>query len=522
MWWDWAGSKSIAARFFCNEEPLMSPKAFSVIRHGTVLVDAGSSPRQADLLIQGDEIVGLIRPGGPVPDGAQVISAAGQMLMPGLVNGHTHAHGALAKGLVDDGWYLELFLNANPALTAGRSIRHKYVSAQLSAAAMIRSGCTACFDMFVEVPEPSVEGIYSVAQAYWDVGMRAIIAPMLADCTFYQALPGLLDALPDGLRAKAETIKAASAKQSLAVCRRAFHQWPWDRERVRPAIAPTIPLHCSDDFLKSCHQVANDYDLRLQTHLAESKVQASVGMRKYGHTLTAHLSSIGLIDERFSAAHAVWLDEDDIERIVESGGSIVHTPLSNLRMGSGVAPVREFLSSGIAVAIGTDGSNTSDSSSVFEASRLAAYLSRIRGDDTGSWISAREVLRMATIQGAQLLGWEKSIGRIAEGYKADLLFLDLDCLHFVPLVDPINQIVFSESGSSVRSVMIGGRLILEDGKLTTIDEAALIAEARAAAIEMAERSSESRRLARALERHVAAFCAGHRRQHYHVDRFMGV
>src|ERR1700743_1316104 len=192
-------------------------KRLTVIRGGRVLQLDGDAPHK-DILIDDGRIVALEAPGVVVSEEAEVISAADRMLMPGLVNAHTHSHGALNRGAVADKVSLEMFLTGAGAGTRSRGIDDKYLSAALSAAEMIRKGCTACFDLTVEFPAPSREGISAVARAYRDAGMRAVIAPMIADRTIYQALPGLLDALPDKLRAHCVDLRTAPAEDTLSTC----------------------------------------------------------------------------------------------------------------------------------------------------------------------------------------------------------------------------------------------------------------------------------------------------------------
>src|SRR6516165_11270351 len=183
----------------------------TVIRGGRVL-QAGGDALLRDILIEDGRIVALEHPGFAVSDDAEFISADDHLLIPGLVNAHTHSHGALNRGAVDDKVSLEMFLTGAGASARARGLEDKYLSAALSAAEMIRKGCTACFDLSLEVPEPSVDGISAIGQAYSDAGMRAVIAPMIADRTIYQALPGLLDALPEDLRLRFGSAGAASTE----------------------------------------------------------------------------------------------------------------------------------------------------------------------------------------------------------------------------------------------------------------------------------------------------------------------
>jgi len=211
----------------------------TIIRGGLVL-DASGGAAAKDILIQDGLILAIEAPGFGVSDDAEVLSAADRMLIPGLVNAHTHSHGALNRGAVDDKVSLEMFLTGAGSSTRSRGIDDKYLSAALSAAEMIRKGCTACFDLTVEFPGPTREGISAVARAYRDSGMRAVVAPMIADRTIYQALPGLLEALPDEVRAQVADMRTAPIDQTFSVCEEILANWEFDRRLIRPALGPTI------------------------------------------------------------------------------------------------------------------------------------------------------------------------------------------------------------------------------------------------------------------------------------------
>ena len=478
---------------------------FTVFRGGRVLSLPDHRGEPADVLLEGALIREVGPPGLAAPADAQVIDARERLLMPGLINAHTHAHGTLGKGLAGDRWSLELLLNANPTITAERTLDDKRLCAALSAVEMVRKGATVCFDLFVEFPLPTVDGVFAVAEGYRDVGLRAVVAPMVSDRTLYAAIPGMLDAFPESERARLQALQAAPTQAVLAACTEVLRRWPFDRAQLRPGLGPTIPLHCSDELLTGCRELAREWGAPLQTHLAESRVQALAGVTRYGRSLTAHLDALGLLAPGFSAAHAIWIDADDVQRLADRGAAVAHNPLSNLRLGSGIAPAYAMHAAGVRVAIGTDGANTSDSQSVFEALRLAAYLSRVRSGDLRQWLSVDDALRMATEGGAALTGLP-GIGRIAAGRQADLLVLDLRHIGYVPLRDVPLQVVNGESGLALESVMIAGRWVLRDGRMLTVDEDALRRRTAAAVERLAAATSSRRELSRALEPYLSAFC----------------
>lgn len=496
----------------------MSGPRYRMIRHGQVLDIQARCAAAADVLVEDDTIREIGPPGFSGPPDAEVIDATDRLLMPGLINGHVHSHGTLAKGAVEDQWSLELFLNALPSLGGNRNDSDKYLGTVWTAIEMVRKGCTTCYDLFFEFPKPSLAGFEAVAKGYRDVGVRAVLAPMVADHSLYQALPGLLDEIPPALRREVERFNLAPLEATVGAMREIYHSGPFDRNYVHPAIGPTIPLHCSDSFLVQCGELAREYGLPLQTHLAESKTQAVLGLRKYGESLTAHLDRLGVIDERFSAAHGIWLDDDDLQRIADGGGSIVHNPLSNMRVGSGLARLGPMRAHGVNVGIGTDASLASDSLNMYEAIRLASFISRIQSPQYTEWLTADEVFSMGTEGSARALGLHDSIGRLAAGYKADIVFLDLTHVNYVPLNDAVRQVVFSENGAAVDSVMIGGCMVLEQGQLNTVDEASLRADVAEALARLRPLNAPLRALADQIHDVVGRFCVAVCREPHHIHR----
>ena len=478
-----------------------------VITGGLVLASGTSHAAAADLLLHDDSIAAIVPPGHVTSESVRRIDAADRLIIPGLINAHTHGHGGLAKGS-GDRWSLELVLNAGPWLNGSRTDDDRYLSTLLAAVEMLRKGCTACYDLAALLPLPTEEGLHSMAQAYADAGMRAVVAPMIADSSFYQAIPGLLEAFPPELRAIAGAIRTGPGEATLAAIRAAAASWPHADDSIRLGIGPTIPLHCSDAFMCGCRDLAAEYGLPLQTHLAESSVQRAAATRRYGTTLTHHLDSLGVLGPRFSAAHAIWIDAEEIDLLAKHGAAIAHNPGSNLRLGNGIADMRPVLTRGVPVGVGTDGSSSADNQNMFEAMRLTAFVSRVFDRPPDAWIGAVEALQLATEGSAAVLGMADLIGRIAPGYKADLVFLDLDNVNLVPLNNAAQQLVNGEDGTAVRDVMVGGRFVLRDGVLTGIDWPRIVARARAAAARLAETNAGMRASAERLAQVVNQFCVG--------------
>jgi cytosine/adenosine deaminase-related metal-dependent hydrolase len=492
--------------------------AHTILRGGRVLDIAAGTAEFADILIEDDTIREIGPPGCAAPEGAIEISAARRLLHPGLVNAHTHGHGNLAKGM-GDRWTLELLLTAAPWITGNRSLDDRYLSTQLGAVEMVMKGCTACYDLSFEWPLPTAEGLALAAQAYADVGMRAVIAPMVADRSFYEAIPGLIEAMPPALRTRVAELRLPPAEATLAGIRAAFAAWPFDRQQICPAVAPTIPHHCSDEFILDCAALARELDVGLHSHVAESKVQAVTGIRVYGRTQTAHLDALGVLGPRFTVAHGVWLDDDDMARLGGHGASVAHNPGSNMRLGGGLADSRAMLDRGVNLGIGTDGANCSDNQNMYEAMRLASFVSKVRGTDWRGWLTTREAALAATEGSARALGFEGRIGRLMPGYKADIVMLDLDHPNWLPLNDPVNQLVHSEDGGAVASVMIGGRLVVDNRRVVSVNLERLRRRVEAARDRLAAANADNRRLYEALEPVVGSHCPGLARAPYHIDRY---
>ena len=489
----------------------------TLIRGGRLADPAKRRAEPTDILIE-DGVIREVGAGLAAPEGARIVEAEGFLLHPGLVNAHTHGHGALARGM-GDRWTLELLLAAAPWIGGGRALQDKKLSAQINAAEMLMKGCTAAYDLYAEVPLPTAEGLDAVAEAYAGIGMRAVIAPMVADTTVYDAIPGLRDALPEDLRATVDGMRLPHYQKTLDAMRGALAKWRWASKDIRAAVAPTIPHHCSDAFLCGCRDLARDFGVGLHSHVGESKVQALTGIRRYGKTLLAHMDALGLVGPDFTAAHGIWLDDDDLKRLRDAGGAVAHNPGSNMKLGNGMFPLRRALDLGVTVGIGTDGASSSDHQNMYEAMRAASVMSKVRTPDPRAWASVEEVYAAATQGSARALGF-KDIGAIAPGMKADIVFLDLGSINWIPHHWSVNQMVHVEDGSSLRHVMIGGRFVVKDRRLLTIDLAKLALEAEAAVERLEALNAERKGLFERLAPVVASFCPAFAAQRYHVRRYL--
>jgi 5-methylthioadenosine/S-adenosylhomocysteine deaminase len=479
-----------------------------LIRDGRVLDSASGQFRVVDVLVDGGRVTEV---GADLsfPAGSEIIDAAGYLVILGLVNAHTHAHNNLTRGVADN-WTLEDLLNHGPALLNGRTAREQYVSAAIGAIEMLKSGCTAAYDLFMAFPAPTDEGAEAVARGYGDSGMRAVVAPAVADQVFYQTVPGLIDQLPDELRAAVESIEVAPAGGLLAMMERHIRRWHGSYSgRIQAAVAPTIPGQCTDEFLRDSARLASEHGVGFHTHLAETKMQVIHAHQRWGMSPLAVLAELGAVNGSFVGAHGIWLSGSDIEQLGASRATIAHNPASNLKLGSGIAPVRELIDAGVNVALGTDGSSCSDNQNMFGAMHFAGTIGNVRfPHDPERWVSAPETLRMATDAGMRALGIAERGGAIEPGAPADLVLLDASSIYLRPLNDAYNSLVYVENGASVDTVIVDGEVVVRHGIVLTLDEPALRDEAQEIAERLASLNPDRWAFARKLTPYVRAACRG--------------
>jgi 5-methylthioadenosine/S-adenosylhomocysteine deaminase len=299
----------------------------TLIRGGRLLDASTRSAPAADLLVIDGRIAAIGAPGMAGPTDAQLFDASHLLMHAGLVNGHTHGSTNFSKA-THDRWTLELLLSGAGEWATNQSLEHKHLNTYLGAVEMLQKGCTSCYDLTFGFPLVSVDELFAIGQAYLDAGMRAVVAPMLQDISFYKAIPGLWDALP---RAQRELLDASDGDTGaiLRSMEDALRRWPHDPAQVRLGIAPTIPLHCSDALTRGCARLAAEYRAPLQSHVAESKVQAVAALQRWGVSLTAHFEALGMLGPTFTVAHGVWPRTDRRSRTTRAAtcGSAPASPM---------------------------------------------------------------------------------------------------------------------------------------------------------------------------------------------------
>ena len=385
------------------------------------------------------------------------------------------------------------------ALTAGRSPDEIHASALLNCLEMMRSGTTACVDHFPEQGF-SLHDVDAVVRAYQDCGMRAIVALRVFDEPYLDIYPRAGEFPPEMAAALVErdTLKPRPTAELLDLCEAAIQRYHDPSGLIQIAPAPSNPVRCSDALLTGCQRLAERYDTRVHCHLLETKVQAEITHRRRGRGMVRHLDSLGALSDRLSCAHAIWVEEEDLPLMAERGTIVVHNPESNLRGGSGIAPVARMLRAGISVAIGADGSPSGGNQILQHSMRLATIVGRPQASDLEDWVTTRDAMAMATAGGAKVLDRTDEIGAIAVGRKADLVLYDLAAPWWSPLNDPIHQFVYSEPGTSARDMFINGRRVMAEGRITSFDADAVLADAHAVFARTLERNRDLMILAKRL------------------------
>ncbi|WP_238366018.1 amidohydrolase family protein [Mesobacterium pallidum] len=422
----------------------------------------------------------MTAPGAPVPDGATVIDGKGDLLMPGLVNAHFHSSVNHMKGRLPC-LPLELFmLYESPALETLRPTpRQAYLRTMLGCIEMLRLGTTAVMDDCFFVPEPTPEIIDSVAQAYADSGIRATLALDEPELSELEKLPFLDRLAPEAMQVKLARRPKLTATDLLALYDHLVTRWHGAAGgRIGAAVSCSAPQRVSMDYFAALDRISRAHDLPVFAHMLETRLQRVLGYEKFGgRSLVRYTHDLGLLSERMQVIHAIWVDEVDLDLIAETGANVAHNPISNLRLGSGVMPLREMLDRGIPVALGVDEAIADDAINMWSVMKTAGMIHTLSGDDPDLWPSAREVLRAATVGGGHAMR-RPGLGTLAPGAPADLVLVDLSTLAFLPMNDVVRQLVHVETGSSVRLTMVAGRVVAEGGQVTSVDETALLAEAR--------------------------------------------
>lgn len=424
--------------------------------HAPVVIPSGH------LVVRDGRIVALGPGDPPPPNGpAHVLLCEGFLAVPGLINGHTHSSEVLRRATTDcltlDPWLAEVW----PALD-GMPPEASAAAARLAAVEMLKSGTTAAVDHWRRFPV-ALENLEATAAAYQEVGLRAAIAVMVRDRPHVPGGPP----------------PSQDCEEQLAICEAAAGRWHRPSAGLSIMLGPSAAHRCSDTMLTMISKLADRLDLSVHAHLAEIRDHVRLSHALDGQGLVDRLEGNGLLSPRCSLAHAVWVDSADIERLARAGVTVIHNPVSNLKLGSGYAPVARMRARGVRVAMGTDGPASNDALNMFDAVKLAALLSRLGEEDTEKWLSATAVMEMTLHGGAAALGMHEALGRLAVGAPADIVLLKLDSPAMVPLGDPALHLTFCNPAAAVDTVIVNGKVVVRQGRMETADETAVYREARA-------------------------------------------
>jgi 5-methylthioadenosine/S-adenosylhomocysteine deaminase len=423
-----------------------------IVTNGTVVTQNASRRVLAPgaLAINGTDIVAVDTVDAIAANyqATAVIDAGGQVVLPGLVNTHTHAAMVMYRGLADDlalmEWLQKYIFPAEAKTVSPEMVR---IGTRLAALEMIESGTTAFADMYYFEEE--------VARAVKEAGIRGVLGQTVIQFP----------------------VADAKTPQDALIRAEAFIKTYREDALVVPAVAPHAMYTLDRATLLAAADLGRRYDVPVLIHLAETREEVSGAKATHRMTPTAYLESIGFWGPKTLAAHGVWVDADDIATLKRRQIAVSHNPESNMKLASGAAPVRDYLSAGVTLALGTDGAASNNDLDMFEAMRQAAFLAKLSTSDPTA-VPAQAALDMATIAGARALTLDSRIGSLEPGKKADLITVAMDRPRQTPLYDVVSHLVYTTHGDDVRTTIVNGQVLMQDRKVRTLDRAAVLADAR--------------------------------------------
>ena len=436
-----------------------------LISNGIVLTMDAADTRIEDgaVAVAGDRIL-AIGPASDFTDWSVVrrIDAGGGIIMPGLINAHTHAAMTCFRGLADDlplmTWLDDHIFPAEAQLDE----ETVYRGTLLACAEMIRSGTTCFCDMYLFED--------AVARAASTAGVRAVVGEVLYDFP---------------------SPNYGSLEKGFAYVEHMIETWQHD-PLITVAVEPHSPYLCAADLLQRAAALAREKSLSLVTHLSETRSEVDRILDTYGRTPVAWLADLGVLGPNLLACHCVVLNEEDIALLKARDVKVVHNPESNMKLASGIAPVPELLRAGVCVAIGTDGCASNNNLDLFLEMDTAAKLHKVSTLDPTA-LDAATVLRMSTIAGARALGLEQVTGSLEADKAADLIVVDTARPHLTPMYNPVSHLVYAVRGSDVGTVVVNGRVVMENGRLLSLDERRVMADVNRIAARVRSREAAATR-----------------------------
>jgi 5-methylthioadenosine/S-adenosylhomocysteine deaminase len=441
---------SIGSLFSCSA--LAQDKATLLVTNATVITMDAQQRVLEDgaVAIRGDSILAV----GPRSDiapkyvASRILDAHGAIVMPGLINGHAHAAMSLFRGIADD-LSLDDWLHKYIFPAEAKNVDEDFVmwGTRLDMLEMLRGGITTYADMYYFED--------AVARVTKEAGMRGILGETIID------FPA-----PDN----------KTREQAFDYTQKFLDHWKGD-PLIVPAVAPHSIYTCSESTLKDSAALARRNHAPILIHLAEAPFEGEQSREKHGLSPVGYLESIGLLGPDVLGAHCIWVDAGDIAALAHFGVGCSHNPSSNMKTAAGVMPVVDMLSAGVPLALATDGAASNNHQDLFLEMDLAAKLQKLSRRDPKA-LPAEQVVEMATIGGARALHLEKQIGSLEPGKKADLIIVDTNAPHATPMYNVYSELVYALNSSDVRTVLIGGKVVVEDGRVLTLDEPTILAKAQ--------------------------------------------
>lgn len=386
-------------------------------------------------------------------DADEIINGDKKVLMPGLINTHTHVPMTLMRGLADD-LPLDTWLNQHIwPMEANLNGDYCYAGALLGCLEMIKSGTTTFNDMYFFMED--------VARAVKESGLRAVISHGMID---------LFD----------EEKRKDEFKKSIKLIKKCHNT---SDGRLKVAFGPHTPYTCSTELLEEVRKKADHYGVQIHIHVSETQREVDQIIETHGMRPFEYLDDIGFLGEDVIAAHAVWLSDTEIKIIKENNVKIVHNPASNMKLASGISPVNELIQIGACVSIGTDGAASNNNLDMIEEMKIASLLQKVHKLNPTT-LKADKVLEMSTINGARALKLKNEIGSVEIGKKADLVLLDMRSVNLTPYRHPVSHLVYAANGSNVNTVICNGELIMKNKEVLTLEESIVIDLAESAAEEL--------------------------------------
>lgn len=442
----------------------------TLIRGGSIADPTTRMVRQADILVEDGRVRSIQEPGHEMR-AEHVVDVSGCLVLPGLINAHSHSYAPLVRN-VAQGLPLEPWMMHCWAYTIGRTPEETYLSAMLQGIEALQTGTTTVLDHL----GGDVDVMSAALRAYQDLGIRAVLAPMIADLPLSQTIGVPLSRWPLGTRPADPALASVDGADLIAATEALHADWHGREDRLSVYLGPSGPQRCSVEMMEQIAAVAERLDVGVHTHLLETRVQARTPTHRRAPSWVRVLADVGLLTSRLSLAHGVWLTDAEMDDLAVAGASVVHNPQSNLQLGSGIAQLPSWRRHGLSVGLGTDGVNCGGSMDMLASMRLAALIHRPGLADPQEWETPWSVLDAATRGSARALSMP-DIGAIEPGLRADLAAFDLSGTVHSTRDDPLAALILSSYDHHASMVMVGGRVVVQDRKIRTIDESAVVEQA---------------------------------------------